>query len=160
MTADVIRLREPATGVDTTSLLTAISELHVLITLDPVLGTSPVRVYFVLNPQAKIRIEAALDASCDWRRQRPSAYALIAYDFPFALYQMEMSGARLVRERAQELVSLNAGLQGEFLEAAAASLGIAARAAPGFDADSLKSVFFPNTQETVIGLFGIDLVAS
>jgi 3-hydroxypropanoate dehydrogenase len=156
MTAQVISLREPARPDDRETLLEAVAELHALVTLDPVLGASPVRVYFVFNPDAQQRIAASLGRAI----RRPAvAYGLIAYDFPFALHLLQATASRLTRERAMEIASCSAGLQAECLRVAAATLGIDASPVPGFDAAALKSLFFASTQETVIQLLALDLAA-
>ena len=85
------------------------------------------------------------------------AYALVAYDFPFALHQLESTASRIPRERARDIVSCNAGLQRDTLRRAAEALGVEARPVVRFDAAELKTTFFPNTQETVIDLFRLRL---
>jgi hypothetical protein len=158
MTAQVIPLVDPAPSEeDREALRDAITELHALITLDPILGVSAVRVYFVVNPTAKARIAASIDPADLGRRRTPSAYALVAYDFPFALHQLQATSSQLATERAKEVVCRSAGLQGEALRAAAEVTGLSMRAVSAFDAGALKSVFFPSTQETVIQLFRLEL---
>jgi hypothetical protein len=130
------------------ALMAVAAELHALITLDRVEGTSPVRIYFVMSPRGKREVSARLgpaDAA-----HTPEMYALVAYDFPFALFQFEMRGAQMRRERAKEIISCSAELQEDSLVRAATAMGLYAAPVPTFDADGLKAVFFPNTQETVI----------
>jgi nitroreductase len=156
MTAQVIPLKEPPPTANRDALLAAVTDLHALVTLDPVLGASPVRIYFVFNPEAQRRIAASLDRA----PRRPAvAYGLIAYDFPFALQLLQSTATRLARERAIEIASSSAGLQADCLRAAAAALGIEVSPIQAFDDAALKSIFFPNTQETVIQLFQLDLAA-
>ena len=156
MTAEVLAFPRPADtdGDDREALLATLSELHALITLDPILGVSPVRVFFVLNPHAKARIATCLDGA---DARAADAYALVAYDFPFALHQLESTASRIPRERARDIVSCNAGLQRDTLRRAAEALGVEARPVVRFDAAELKTTFFPNTQETVIDLFRLRL---
>jgi 3-hydroxypropanoate dehydrogenase len=155
MSAQVIQLRDADPAEDGAALLAAVSELHALITLDPVLGASPVRVCFVFNPEARQRIAASLDPTDGAGRRGAPTYALVCYDFPFALQLLRASASRLAEARAKEIVVCSAGLQAEALRVAAATLGIDARPVPAFDAGGLKATFLPNTQETVIQLFAL-----
>ncbi len=131
---------------DREALLAAVSELHALITLDRVEGASPVRIYFVMSPQGKREVSARLTSAAP----TPEMYALIAYDFPFALFQFEMAGGQTTPARAKEIISSSAELQEDSLVRAAAVVGLHAAPAATFDAEGLKAVFFPNTQETVV----------
>ena len=160
MSAQVIPLRKPApTPESGEALLVTVSELHALITLDPILGASPVRIYFVFNPEARAKIAASHAATGAPGRDHTPAYVLVAYDFPFALHLLQGIAARVTRERAKQIATCSAGLQAESLVAAAAALGLAAHPVPGFDASALKAAFFANTQETVIQLFQLDFAA-
>jgi len=156
MTADVVTLRERQTtgGED---LLAAVVELHALITIDPVMGAAPVRIYFVFNPAARARIAACHDVANGARTPLPAAYALVAYDFPFALHLIETSARRIASERAKALVSCSADLQGDVLRKTANALGIDAQPVASFDADALKAAFFPSTQESVAHVFRLAL---
>jgi hypothetical protein len=136
-------------------LLDAVVELHALISIDPVMGASPVRVYFVFNPAAKARISAAIDAAD--AAPAPTAYAVVAYDFAFALHLIGIAGRPIDRERAKAIASASAGLQRAAFEAAAAALDVEARPVAAFDAGALKAAFFPSTQETVTQLFRLEL---
>jgi hypothetical protein len=158
-TAQVIQLRPSAPRTDYAALMTAIGELHGLISLDPVMGATPLRIYFVFNPAAKARIAQHLDPADRAVRRQPAAYALVAYDFPFALQMFEMAARPFSPERAKEIISLNAALQGDMLQAAAGVLAIDVRPVLAFDAGALKQVFFPGTQETLTHLFQLDLNA-
>ena len=153
MTGQVVAFRDPKSPDEREALIAAIGPLHAVITLDPILGASPVRIYFVLNPQARARIAECLDPSDRSMARFASAFALVAYDFPFALHLIEGTAPQLPRERAQAIVTCSAGLQGDALRAAAAAFGIDARPIPAFDAGALKASFFPSTQETVTHLF-------
>jgi hypothetical protein len=153
MTGQVVAFRDPKSPDEREALIAAIGPLHAVITLDPILGASPVRIYFVLNQQARIRIAECLDPSDRSMARFASAFALVAYDFPFALHLIEGTAPQLPRERAQAIVTGSAGLQGDALRAAAAAFGIDARPIPAFDAGALKASFFPSTQETVTHLF-------
>jgi len=158
MTAQVIPLADPPPSAeDREALLGAIAELHALITLDPILGASAVRAYFVVNPDAKARIAASIDPADHSRRRAPPAFVLVAYDFPFALHQLAATSSALSTERAKEVVCRSAGLQGQALQAAAEVSGLSMRAVSAFDVGALKTVFFPSTQETVIQLFRLEL---
>ena len=71
MTAQLLDFRPSAPPQEAAAaLLAAVVELHALIAIDPVMGASPARAYFVFNPAAKARIEAAIDAA-DAARARP-----------------------------------------------------------------------------------------
>src|SRR5580658_1291525 len=159
MSAQVLAFRSepPPITNDPQALLTAVVELHTLITADPLVGASPVRVYFVFNPAGKAAIGDAIDAGDPTRRSSASAYALLAYDFPFALHIVASNGRQIADDRAKAIVSAGAGLQSRALKAAAEALGIEARTVTAFDADALKQAFFPHTQETVIHLFRLEL---
>jgi nitroreductase len=160
MSAQVLAFRPeppPSATDDPQALLAAVTELHTLITTDPLMGASPVRVYFVFNPAGKAAIADAIDARDPSRRSPASAYALLAYDFPFALHIVASNGRQIADDRAKAIVSAGAGLQSRALKAAAEALGIDARAVPAFNADALKQAFFPQTQETVIHLFRLEL---
>jgi hypothetical protein len=157
MTGEVLAFRNPATPDVRDALLTTVVELHALISIDPVLGASPVRVYFVFNPQAKARIEACVDRSRPNGARAPTAYALVAYDFPFALHLFEMAGSPIPSERAKQIITCSAELQKDVLERAADTLGIDAVSITAFDADALKASFFPNTQESVTHVFRLDI---
>jgi hypothetical protein len=158
MSATVVSLgdRVAKTG-DREALLAAVVELHTLITIDPIMGIHPVRVYFVFNPQALAQIVASLDPAERAASRPATAYALVAYDFPFALDQMKVTARQVSPDRAKDLISCSAGLQANTLEAAADALGIEARRIVAFDCGALKNAFFPSTQETVIGLFRLAL---
>ena len=160
MTAQVLAFHrpgsaEPPSDEDRRALLEAVFDLHALLTLDPVLGASPVRVYFVFNPEARKRIAASIEASDETGRRAPPAYALVAYDFPFALHQLRANAPPLPDERAKQIVLCSAKLQTNALRQAAAMLDIEATPITAFDADALKTTFFPTTQETVIQLFAL-----
>ncbi len=157
MTGQIVAFRTPPTADEREELLAAVVDLHTLITLDPVLGVSPVRIYFLLNPQAVARVAACLDSGDPSKRRPPSAFALVAYDFPFALYLIESSVPSLRPHRAQEIVSRSAGLQGDALQVAATASGIETCPIPSFNESGLKAAFFPDTQETVTHLFRLGL---
>ena len=151
MTAQLLAFRTPAPP-DPSALLDAVVELHALISIDPVMGASPARVYFVLNPAAKDRIAAAIEAAGG--RARPAAaYAVMAYDFGFALHLVEIAGRPISRERAKAIATASAELQPAAFLAAAEAVGVEAETVSAFDAEALKAVFFPQTQETVIHVF-------
>jgi len=133
-----------------------VRELHALITIDPILGASPVRIYFVLNPRAVERIIAALRPA-DPAARAASCFALIAYDFPFALHQFALTASPIPTERAREIIERSAGLQLPSLIQAAEAMGLAARPVCGFDAAELKETFFPSTQETVTDVLRLSL---
>jgi nitroreductase len=153
MTGQVVAFRDPKSPDEREALMAAIGPLHTLITIDPILGASPVRIYFVLNPQARTRIAECLDPNDRSQARFASAFALVAYDFPFALHLVEGTSPQISSDRAKAIVTCSAGLQGDALQAAAAALGIDARPIPAFDAGALKASFFPSTQETVTHLF-------
>ena len=157
MTADVITFRDSQAENGREAMLSALAELHSLITIDPLMGASPVRIYFVLNPAVKMRIAAFIDAEERAYARPPGAYALISYDFPFALHLVETAASQMASERAKAVVTCSADLQGDLLRAGAGALGIDAQPAPGFDADALKAVFFPNTEEIVTHVFRLEL---
>jgi len=152
MTGQVVAFRERLTTDARETLIEALLPLHTLITLDPVLGASPVRVYFVLNPQARSRIVDCVAPGDRCSARSAPAFALVAYDFPFAMHLVEGTAPQLSRERALEIVLCSSALQGGALQAAAKAMGIKAESLASFDADGLKSTFFPNTQETVTQL--------
>jgi hypothetical protein len=133
---------------DRAALLALVAELHALITLDRAEGASPTRIYFVIRPQGKREVAARLKTPD--ALPLPEMYALIAYDFPFALFQFEMAGTQITRPRAQEIIIAGAELQADALVRAAAVVGLRAAPAQAFDAEGLKAAFFPNTQETVV----------
>jgi len=85
MSGQVVAFRDPKAPDEREALIAAIGPLHTLITLDPILGASPVRIYFVLNPQARARIAESLDPNDRSQARFAQAFALVAYDFPFAL---------------------------------------------------------------------------
>lgn len=150
MSAQVIPLAAPTpSGADWESLV-AVTELHALICIDRVEGSSPVRVYFVMNPRGKREVAARLGRAEVARA--PDAYALVAYDFPFALLQLKMAECRMAEARAREIVAYSASLQQDSLVRAALAMGFRAAPAVAFDAEGLKAVFFPHTQESIIGV--------
>jgi hypothetical protein len=154
MSAQLLAFRKPPPA-DAQALLDAIVELHALISIDPVMGASPVRAYFVFNPAAKARITDAIYAA-DLTRE-PTAFAVMAYDFAFALHLIEIAGRPIDRERAKAIASASAGLQCAAFEAAAEALGVDARPVAAFDVGALKTAFFPSTQETVTHVFRLEL---
>ncbi|HWF75779.1 MAG TPA: hypothetical protein VN694_01260 [Caulobacteraceae bacterium] len=154
MTATLLAFPNPQPADDAKALLEAAVELHALISIDPVMGASPARVYFVFNPEAKRRIAEAVDGG---RGRAPTAYAVVAYDFAFALHLIEIAGRPAAPERAKALASLSAGLQGEALAAAADAVGVEAEPVSALDALALKIAFFPHTQETVTHVFRLEL---
>jgi nitroreductase len=153
MTGQVVAFRNPSAAEAREALIAAVVPLHTLITLDPILGASPVRIYFVLNPQARRRIAECVDPGDGAQARSAPAFALVAYDFPFALQLIEGTAPQVARERAKQIVTRSAALQGEALRAAASAFGLDARPMPAFDAGALKTAFFPSTQETVTHLF-------
>lgn len=159
MTADVIPLQREVRRDGRAALVAAIPELHALITLDPLLGASPVRVYFVLNPAAQAEIAKTLGPG----GRRPVAgafvFALVAYDFPLALFQLKGETPSIPDERAEVILRTSAALQGEGLIRAAGALGLEAKRLAPFDAAALKQVFFPNTQEEVVELLRVEAAA-
>lgn len=157
MTGQIVAFRTPPTADEREALLVAVVDLHTLITLDPVLGVSPVRIYFLLNPQAVAKVAACLDSNDHSKARSPIAFAIIAYDFPFALYLVESSAPSLRPRRAQEIVSRSAGLQGDAFRASATASGIEAYPIPSFNESGLKAAFFQDTQETVTHLFHLGL---
>ena len=152
--AELLAFRTPPPADDAKRLLEAAVELHALISIDPVMGATPSRVYFVFNPEAKRKIAAAIDGGA---ARQPTAYALVAYDFAFALHLIEIAGRPANRERAKTIAMVGASLQGETLQAAANAVGVEALPLAGFDAEALKSAFFADTGERVIHLFGLEL---
>ena len=160
MSAVVVRLPERVGAADSEALKAAVVELHTLVSLDRTSGAAPVRVYFAFNPAARARIAACLDPAEPACRRPPSAYALVAYDFPFALHMLGIAGAQVSAPRAKEIVSLSAGLQGDMLQAAAEAVNIEARPCLAFDAAAVKAAFFPQTQETLTHLYGLEVAAS
>jgi hypothetical protein len=151
MSAQVVAFHDPRADDQRAALLAAVGPLHRLITLDPILGASPVRVYFVVNPQARARVVACLDPAD--RSRFASAFAVVSFDFPYALQLLEAAAPRGEGGRVREIAACSAGLQGAALKAAAKAFGIDAQPIPAFDAGALKADFFPNTQETVTHLF-------
>ena len=157
MTGQIVAFRTPPTADEREASLGAVVELHTLITLDPILGVSPVRIYFLLNPKAVAKVAACLDTSDRSKARPPIAFALVAYDFPFALYLIESSAPSLRPGRAQEIASRSAGLLGDAFRASATASGIEAYPTPSFNESGLKVAFFPDTQETVTHLFQLGL---
>ena len=156
MTAQVVAFRTPKPAFDREGLVATLPSLHTLITIDPILGASPVRIYFVLNPQAVGRIVENLDPFDRSNAHLASLFAVIAYDFPFALHLIESSAPHIPPERARSIATHSAGLQGDSLMAAARTLGIEAHPVLDFNAEGLKNDFFPTTQETVTQLFWLE----
>ena len=158
MTAELLAFPKaflkPPPAEDAKPLLAAVVELHALLSIDPIMGASPTRVYFVFNPEAKRRIAASIVGETP---NAPTAYALVAYDFAFALHLIEIAGRTANRERAKTIAELSAGLQAEAVAAAATALGVQASPVGDFDAEALKSTFFPGTQEVVVAVFGLEL---
>jgi hypothetical protein len=154
MTADLLAFRKRPPADDANALLEAAVELHALMSIDPVMGASPARAYFVFNPEARRRITTTIEGGV---AHQPTAYAVVTYDFPFALHLVEIAGRPARSERGKAIATLSAALQGEGLPAAAAALGIEALAVPAFDPEALKTAFFPHTQETVTHLFRLEL---
>jgi hypothetical protein len=152
MAGQVVAFQNPGTADERETLIEALVPLHTLITLDPILGAAPVRIYFVLNPRARRAILDSLDARDRAQARLTPAFALVAYDFPFALHLVETTAPQMPLERAKGIVERSASLQGGALKAAAGAFGIEAQPLPAFDADALKATFFPNTQETVTHL--------
>ena len=162
MTAALLAFPKQPPPDDAKALLEAAVELHALISIDPVMGASPARVYFVFNPEAKLRIAAAIDGGAT---RQPTAYAVAAYDFPFALHLIEIAGRPANPDSAncgwaRTIAELSASLQGDALAAAAAAVGVEALPVGGFDAEALKRAFFPHTQETVTHVFRLELRAA
>lgn len=157
MAAEVIPLRRDTSRDDRAALLAAIPELHALISLDPLLGASPVRVYFVLNPAAQAEIAQTIGLSERRAGQGAYAYALVAYDFPLAQFQLGGETPSIPQERANVILRCSANLQGEGLIRAAGALGLEATSIGAVDAGALKRIFFPNTQEEVVALLRLQL---
>jgi hypothetical protein len=157
MTAKVVSFRARESTDARDALYAAVVELQALISIDPVLGASPVRVCFAFNPQAKAQIAACLCAPDGAKPRVATAYALVAYDFSFALHLFALAGSRIPIERAKEIICCSADLQEGLLMKAAEAFSIAADPISDFDAEALKASFFPNTQESVTHLFRLRL---
>jgi hypothetical protein len=157
MIGEVVAFENAAATKARDALFAAVTELHALVSIDPVLGASPVRIYFVFNPVAKDLVAAALDPPDRGRSRAAAAYALVAYDFPFAAHLLETGRLGISRERAREIICSSAELQEGALAQAADALGISAHPIPTFDAGALKTAFFPATQESVTHLFRLEL---
>jgi len=157
MAGQVVAFKERDAADEREALLAALAPLHSLITIDPMLGAAPVRVYFVLNPQARRRIVECVQPADRPSARAASAFALVAYDFPFALHIVETNAPRLGRENAKHIVTCGADLQGDALCASARAMGVLAQPITGSDTDGLKAAFFPSTQESVVHLFRLSL---
>jgi hypothetical protein len=150
MTAAIVALPEMTDSRE--ALLPVLGELHALITIDPMMGVTPVRVLFVLKPDARAQVAASIDP-VDVHGRRGLAYALVAYDFPFALHQFTTSRNHIADDRAKAIITASAASQAGCFCRAAERLALEVRPVPSFDAAALKAVFFPSTQETVTHLF-------
>jgi hypothetical protein len=159
MTGVVVNLKDRVREADCESLKAAVLELRALISLDRTTGAAPVRIYFAFNAAARARIAGCLDPAETASRRPPAAFALVAYDFPFALHMIEIAGRQVTKDRAKAIAALSAGLQGDMLQAAAEAVRIEARPVLAFDAAALKAAFFPQTQETLTHLYWLDLAA-
>jgi hypothetical protein len=158
MTAQLLDFRPPAPPPEATAqLLAAVVELHALIAIDPVMGASPSRTYFVFNPVAKARVAAAIDRAEAARARPPTAFAVTAYNFPFALHLIGIAARPISPERARTIASASADLQSRAFQAAANAVGVGAQLVTAFDAEALTTAFFPGAQETVINLFRLEL---
>jgi hypothetical protein len=155
--AEVVDFPTTASTDGRDALYAAAVELQALISIDPVLGASPVRICFAFNPSAKAQIAACLPPSGGASSRAPIAYAVVAYDFSFALHLFAMAGSPIPLERAKVIITHSADLQETLLTKAAEAVGIAVDPIPGFDDKALKAGFFPETQETVIHLFRLRL---
>jgi hypothetical protein len=154
MTAELVAFPGRA-DEDREALVAALLELHALLRLDHPSGATPTRAYLVANPQAMARIAAALPAN---ERRRPrAAYALIAYDFPFAFFQFGQTTAQTPPERIKALITGSAGSQDEQVERAARAVGFRAQIIDSFDAPALKQTFFPQTQESVVAVLALTM---
>ncbi len=153
MSSEVVAFPRPAAIDARETMLSAVGDLHALISLDPVLGSSPSRVYFVFSDQGRARVEASLS------HRRPSApavataYALVAYDFCFGLRLFAYAGSKIPPERARQIIARGADLQGDTLRRAALAFRIDADPTTAFDAVALKAAFFPQTDETLTHVF-------
>ena len=157
MTAQVLAFRDPGLCEERDAVRAALAELQTLINLDPVLGASPARVRFVHAPDGKTPITECM---APWEQVVPClAYALLAYDFTFARHLFEVAGRPVPLARAAEIISCSAGLQGDLLQSAAKRLGMTADPISVFDAEALKTRFFPRTQESVTHLFRLRISA-
>ena len=157
MSASVVAFPIQESTAARDALYAAVAELQALISIDPVLGASPVRVCFIFNPEAKARIAAFLPPSDGAGARATTAYGLVAYDFSFALHLFVLAGSGIPLERAKQIICRSAELQGGLLREAAAVSGVAADPIPHFDAEALKASFFPGAQERVIHLFRLRL---
>jgi hypothetical protein len=161
MAGQVVAFRRPEpTADEPEALIAVLAPLHALISIDPLLGASPVRVYFVLDPQARRRICECVQPGDRPAARSAGAFALIAYDFPFALHIVETNKPQFSRDRAKDIVTCSANLQGDALRAAGKAFGVLAEPIVDFDADALKATFFSRTQESVIHLFRLALEES
>jgi hypothetical protein len=157
MMASVVDFPTEASTDARDALYAAAVELQALISIDPLLGASPVRICFAFNPQAKAQIATCLYPSDGGHPRAPIAYAVVAYDFSFALHLFAMAGSQIPVERSKEIICRSAELQEGLLTHAADAVGIAADPVPVFDAEALKARFFPDTQESVTHLFRLRL---
>jgi hypothetical protein len=155
MTAEVLAFESAGRPRERQALMAAIVELHALVALDPVLGAAPVRVYFVVNPHARQRIESCFSGPD--RRRPDGAYAMVAYDFPFALELLKSIAPSVDEDRAKTLIETSAEMQEATLVRAAAAIGVHIHPLPKVDTEPLKAAFFPNTQEEVTRVFWFDL---
>jgi hypothetical protein len=158
MTAQVVAFPRAADEQSRKILRDALVELHALVSIDPVLGASPTRVYFVNTPRAEQLVAAVVGADDRIGDREVAVYALISYDFPYALFLLKGAG-QLTEDRAKGVITRSSDLQKTLLRHAANTIGLTAQAIESADTGALKSAFFPNTQETVTHVFRLGLHA-
>jgi 3-hydroxypropanoate dehydrogenase len=112
---------------------------------------SPMRVVFVVGPEAKARLEPCLIPSNRKQTMSAPATAIIAHDTAFydllpRLYPFADARSWFVHDPkgAEETASRNGTLQGAYLMLAARSLGLDVGPMSGFDRAKVDAAFFPD----------------
>lgn len=127
-----------------------LDDLHALLALDPIFGTSPARVLFVTSAANKARLSGHVCADDHDRVMDAPACALIGYDFGFAVSLLASDHGLETRSRAIRAAACSASLQGVGLTRAAEALGLRATPILHFDASALHAAFFAHAQATVV----------
>jgi 3-hydroxypropanoate dehydrogenase len=114
---------------------------------------SPARLVFVVSPEAKARLEPALDAGNVEKTRTAPVTAIVAHDLDFWTQWVKLAPARDLTARfstlpepvRERMALLNGSLQGGYLILAARALGLDCGPMAGFDRAKVDAAFLAGT---------------
>jgi 3-hydroxypropanoate dehydrogenase len=113
-------------------------------------NTNPLRIVFVVSPEAKARLQPYLDASNVAKTMAAPATAILGFDLDFARYAAKLNphnpAIAFPDPVKNEITALrNGSLQGAYFIIAARALGLDCGPLSGFDNAGVDRAFFAGT---------------